>query len=130
MLGCDQHRKVHDHVHHEQGLPNNIVNGFLSVFHFLPLIHAAKTPFWGHFVRVCGVFVAPQLAALLSQHLRKILSQKVTQKVMQTAKICAAAKTMQNLMKCPICGVFAARISEENQKHQNTVFLRLPFVGY
>ncbi len=48
----------------------------------------------------------------------------------QTTTICAAAKTPQNLTKCSICGVFAARISEKNlRKHQKSVFFRLPFVG-
>ncbi len=46
------------------------------------------------------------------------------------AKICAAAKTAQNLTKCRVCGVFAALISQKSfESTKNPVFLRLPFVG-
>ncbi len=44
--------------------PNDIVNGFLSVFHFWPLIRAAKTPQTRHFVKFCGVFAAAQNHAI------------------------------------------------------------------
>ncbi len=45
-------------------IPNDIVNGFLSVFHFWALIRAAKTPQTHHFVRFCGVFWAAQNHAI------------------------------------------------------------------
>ncbi len=104
-------------------MPNDIVNGFLSVFHFWALIRAAKTPFLGHFVRFCGVFWAAQ------NHDTKgaaKAAQKAAQKVAQEG----GQKTPQNLTKCRVCGVFAACISQKNlQKYQKSVFLRLPFVG-
>ncbi len=37
-------------------LPNNIVNGFLSVFHFWALIRAAKTPFLGTSLNFAAFF--------------------------------------------------------------------------
>ncbi len=43
---------------------NDIVNGFLSVFNFWALIRAAKTPFFGHFVKFWGVFWAAQNHAI------------------------------------------------------------------
>ncbi len=33
-----------------------LINGFLSVFHFLSLIRAAKTPFWGTLLDFAAVF--------------------------------------------------------------------------
>ncbi len=52
--------------------PNHIVNGFRDSFKKI-LICAAKTPQTGRFVRFCGVFAAPQLAAFSRQYLRNCL---------------------------------------------------------
>ena len=107
-------------------LPKETVNGFLSVFHFLALIRATKTPFFGHFVRYCGVFWAAQNhdtkgdAKSLLRHLLRHLFCSFLRHL----------KTPQNLTKCRVCGVFAARICQKKlRKHQKSVFLRLPFVG-
>ena len=56
-------------VHIERSIPNDIVNGFLSVFHFWALIRAAKMPFLG---------TSLDFAAFFGQ--RKIMTQKVPQR--------------------------------------------------
>ncbi len=43
-------------VHIERSIPNDIVNGFLSVFHFWALIRAAKTPLWGTSLNFAAFF--------------------------------------------------------------------------
>ncbi len=102
---------------------------------FFWLIHAAETPQTRHFVRFCGVFAAAQNFDTKGAAKGAAKGKFWWKNWQKNAASCAAAKTPQNLTKCRVCGIFAARISGKKWKNHKIRLLcrwaatALPSIG-